>query len=1150
MQHPFLEALKEKVLIFDGAMGTNIQRLALKPEDFGGKDGCNEYLVLTRPDAIRGIHKSFLEIGCDAVETNTFGANRVVLAEYGLEDLTLEINRKAAELAKELAKQYSTPAQPRYVAGSIGPGTKLPSLGHIHFNDLKSVYKEQMTGLIEGGADILQIETCQDLLQAKTAVIAAEEIFTEIRRRLPLMVQVTFERTGTMLLGTEMGAVIATLEMFPIDVIGMNCATGPLEMADHLRFLCENSRKIISALPNAGLPENVGGTAHYKLTPAELADFHERFVTEFGVSIVGGCCGTTPEHLKAVIERVRGLRPAKKSATHEPASASLFSSAGYRQDPPPLLVGERTNANGSRKFKQLLEREDYDGMVSMGREALKEGAHVIDVCVAYVGRDEVRDMRETIFRFNQQVPLPIMIDSTEAPVIEEALKLIAGKPIINSINLEDGEERMRKVCPLAQKYGAGLIALTIDERGMAKTAPDKLAVAKRIQALATGKYGILPEDLCFDALTFTLGSGDQEFRNAGVETLEAIRQIKKELPGVHTLLGVSNISFGLDPEARQVLNSVFLHEAIQAGLDAAIVNAQRILPLHKIPEEELGLAKNLIYNEWLGGMQDPLHVYLAHFEKKKGQVKKEEKRKPAATVEESLKNKIIDGDREALEAELDRALKTYSALDIINKILLDGMKVVGDLFGAGKMQLPFVLQSAEVMKRAVAHLEPFMDKVTGQEKGLIVLATVKGDVHDIGKNLVDIILTNNGYKVINLGIKQPIDNILKAAQEHHADAIGLSGLLVKSTLVMKEDLEEMNRRGITLPVICGGAALTRRYVEDDLAGLYRGEVFYGQDAFSGLRIMEGLTKPDRIARATKTIRARGAKMEAVITEAETVPTRFSDVRRDAPVPKPPFWGYRLVTNIRLDELYPWINQLALFKGQWQFKRGKMLQEEYERLVEEKVLPIFEEMKARCIREKILEPKAIYGFWPCYSEGNDLVVLDEEGKKEQGRFNFPRQPGDRFLCLSDFFRPHESGELDVVGFQLVTVGKRATEEAQKMFKLNRYTDYLYLHGFSVETAEALAEFVHQMIRRDLGIGKADGAKIEEIFKQGYQGSRYSFGYPACPNLEDQAKLFRLLPADKISVSLTEQFQLVPEQSTSAIVVHHPQAKYFDIRPLSS
>ncbi len=1147
MEHPFFEALKKKVMVFDGAMGTNLQLLNLKPDDFGGKDGCNEYLVITKPEAVRTIHKSFLEAGCDAVETNSFGSNRIVLGEYDISHLTHELNEKAARLAREVCDEYSTPEQPRFVIGSVGPGTKLPSLGHVGSDELKSVFKEQIAGLMAGGSDVILIETCQDLLQAKLAAIAADEVFQETGKRLPLMVQVTFERTGTMLLGTEMGAAIAALEMLPIDILGMNCATGPLEMADPLRFLCENtSRRIkaISSLPNAGLPENVGGVAHYRLTPKELADYHERFVKEFGVSVVGGCCGTTPEHLKAVVERVRNLKPKTRPYLYEASCSSLYMSVTYGQNPAPLIVGERTNANGSRKFKELLEREDYDGMVAMGREATKEGAHLIDVCVAYVGRNENRDMIETINRFNQQITLPLMIDSTEAPVIEEALKRIAGKAIINSINLEDGEERMQKVCPLAKKYGAGLVALTIDEKGMAKTAADKLAIAKRIHDLALTKFGIQPEDLFFDTLTFTLGSGDNEFRNAGKETLEAIRLVKKEMPTVRTLLGLSNISFGLDASARQILNSVFLDEAIKHGLDAAIVNAQKIIPLHKIPQEEVQICHDLIYNEWPAG-KDPLQVFLAHFDKKKGTFKSEEKRKPPANVEESLKNKIVDGDKENLEAELERAMQKYKPLEIINTVLLDGMKTVGDLFGAGKMQLPFVLQSAEVMKRAVAYLEAFMEKVDGQEKGKIVLATVKGDVHDIGKNLVDIILTNNGYKVYNLGIKQPIDNILNAAKEYNADAIGLSGLLVKSTLVMKEDLEEMNSRGISMPVICGGAALTRKYVEEDLAGLYHGDVYYGQDAFSGLRIMDELTKPGRAEKIAKTIKARGAKMETLIEEKQAPGQLRSNVISNTPVPKAPFFGYRVLKNLRLEEVYPWINTIALFRGQWQFRQGQMSKEDYAKIIKEKVEPLFESLKDKCIREKILEPRVVYGYYPCYSEGNDLIVLDESKSKEKVRFQFPRQQKEPHHCLADFFRPKESGELDVVGFQVVTVGHRATEEAKKLFDANKYTDYLYLHGLSVETAEALAEYTHKMIRKEMEIGLKDSENRDEVFRQGYQGSRYSFGYPACPNLEDQKKLFELIPAEKIGMSLTEEFQLVPEQSTSAIVVHHPRAKYFNI-----
>lgn len=1150
MTHPFLKRLHEKVLVFDGALGTNLQTLSLTSQDFGGKDGCNEYLVITKPDAIQNVHEGFLKAGCDVIETNTFGSNRIVLAEYGLEDRVVELNEKAAQLAKALAKKYSTPDHPRFVMGAVGPGTKLPSLGHIGFNELKECYKEQYKGLIAGGVDGLLIETCQDLLQTKIAIIAAVEFFKETGRRLPLMAQVTFEPTGTMLLGTDIHAVIATLEMFPVDVIGMNCATGPAEMAEHVRTLCESSVKHISVLPNAGLPENVGGVAHYHLTPTELADFHERFVKEFGVSVVGGCCGTTPEHLKAVVERVGKCVPKKRTPKHEPSCASLYGISTYAQKPAPLLVGEQTNANGSKKFKQLLEREDYDAIVGVAREAVKEGAHLVDLCVAYVGRDEKKDMVEAISRFNQHVTVPVMIDSTEFAVIEEALKHIAGKPVINSINLEDGGERLRKICPMAKKYGAALVALTIDEKGMAKTREEKLRVAKRIYQIVTQQYGIRPEDLFFDLLTFTVGSGSEEFRNVAPETIGAIRRLKKELPDVHTILGISNISFGLAPHARQVLNSVFLHECVEAGLDAAIVHAKKIVPIFKIAADDLEVAKRLLHNKWVDG-KDPLQEYIAHFSGKRGTA--EGPREKAGTVEEILKNHILDGSSDDLAADLDEALKKYKPLEIINEFLLDGMKMVGELFGAGKMQLPFVLQSAEVMKKAVAHLEQFMDKKEGQDRGRIVLATVKGDVHDIGKNLVDIILTNNGYKVFNIGIKQPVEAIVKAAIENHADAIGLSGLLVKSTLVMKEDLEEMSRRGIKLPVICGGAALTERFVERDLAQAYQGPVYYGRDAFSGLQIMEGIKKGAAPEKQEAPISTPVAPVPPALP-SRAVPPRSGavnvvkgpsfHVHRDNPIPQPPFLGYRVLKSLRMQDVFPWINKIALYRAQWQFKQGDRTPREFELYLQENVEPIFERFKAQTIREKILEPKIIYGFYKCYSEGNDLVVLDGSAQNELIRFTFPRQSREPYQCIADFFRP-KGGEPDIVAFHAVTVGKRASEIERKFFKANKYAEYLYLHGISVEAAEALAEYTHLLIRRDLGIDKRDKRTKDEIFRQGYQGSRYSFGYPACPNLEDQKKLFHLLPAEKIGISLSETFQMVPEQSTSAVIVHHPQAKYFGV-----
>lgn len=1142
MENSFLKLLYQKVLIFDGAMGTNIQSQNLKPEDFGGKDGCNEYLVITKPEAIRKVHESFLAAGCDAIETDTFGSNRIVLSEYDLADRTIELNRKAAELARKSAEKYSTPEKPRFVIGSVGPTTKLPTLGHISFDEMYSAYVEQITGLLDGGVDVILIETCQDILQSKIAVIAAKDTFQKTDRKVPLMVQVTMEQTGTMLLGTEITSVLTSLEMLGIDVIGINCATGPKEMAEHIRYLSQNSPIPISVLPNAGLPENVGGHAHYKLTPKEFADCHERFVKEFGVNIVGGCCGTTPEHLAEVAKKIGTIQPQKRQIVYEPKCSSLYESVNYKQEPPPLLIGERTNANGSKKFKQLLEREDYDSMVAMARESVREGSHLLDVCCAYVGRNEVKDMNELIFRLNQQVTVPLVIDSTEPPVIEEALKRIGGKSIINSINLEDSEERMKKICPLAKKYGAALIALTIDEKGMAKDRKKKFEVAERIYRLATQKYGIRGEDLFFDTLTFTLGSGDTEFRDAGKETIEAIRMIKQAFPEVHTVLGVSNISFGLNPDSRHILNSVFLHYAVESGLDAAIVHAARIVPLFKIDEETREIARRLIFNEWVNET-DPLHAFIAHFQKLQGTTRQETEKKTGQTqsLEESLKNKIIDGNRENLEKELEEALKKYSPLDIINTILMEGMKKVGELFGSGKMQLPFVLQSAEVMKRAVLYLEPFMEKVSGMEKGKIVLATVKGDVHDIGKNLVDIILTNNGYKVINLGIKQPIDAILQSAQTHQADAIGLSGLLVKSTLVMKEDLEEMNQRGCSIPVICGGAALTRKYVEETLTNLYKGKVFYAQDAFSGLHIMDDLKNPNRPKIVPKENHEGQKSNPTLITEKNV--TKRSNIISNNPIPAPPFWGYKILKNISVQQIFPYINKTALFKGQWQFKQAGLSQEEYDKIVREKVEPLFKEIQEKCIREKILEPKVIYGYYPCYSSGDDLIILDEEKKKEIMRFTFPRQQKEPYYCIADFFRLQESGEIDVVGFQAVTVGARAAELEKKLFAENKYTDYLYLHGISVESAEALAELVHRMIRKDWQFDKEDALEIDQLLRQGYRGSRYSFGYPACPNLEDQKKLLQILPIAKIGITLTEEYQLVPEQSTTAIVVHHPQAKYF-------
>ncbi|NUN71257.1 MAG: methionine synthase, partial [Bacteroidetes bacterium] len=1110
---------------------------------------------------VQKVHADFLAAGVDVIETDSFGSSSIVLAEYGLQGKAYEISRLSAELAKRTVLDFSTAAHPRFVAGSIGPTTKLPSLGHIGFTEMERSFYEQVAGLVDGGADLLIIETAQDLLQIKAALGAAFRCMADKRVKLPVMTSVTIETMGTMLMGTEIAAALTALEPYDISVIGMNCATGPKEMSENIRFLTQNSRIPVSCIPNAGLPENVGGVAHYHLSPKEMAEWLSHFVKDFGVNVVGGCCGTRPEHLKAVVEAVKGIKPKQRTIESQPSVSSLYSSVTMEMNPAPLIVGERTNANGSKKFRELLQKEDYDGMVMMAKEALKEGAHVLDVCVAYVGRDEVRDMKEFVSRLNTQVPLPLVIDSTEANVIEAALQLCAGKAIVNSVNLEDGEEKIDHVIPLCKKYGAAVVALTIDERGMAKTAKDKFEIAKRIYGLVVGKYGMKPSDLIFDTLTFTLGSGDEEFRKAGIETIEAIKLIKKEFPDVGFVLGVSNISFGLAPHIRHDLNSVFLHYAIEAGLSQAIVNAQKIKPLYRIDERGRELCRQLVFDErTFDGDRctyDPLTELMAFYADKKTDMKAEKKER-AGTIEEILKNRIIDGDRTDVGTDLDEAMKKYTPLQIINEVLLEGMKVVGDLFGRGEMQLPFVLQSAETMKASVAYLEQFMEKSEATNKGSMVLATVKGDVHDIGKNLVDIILTNNGYKVYNLGIKQPLDAILQSWEETKADAIGMSGLLVKSTAIMKENLELMNERGLTPPVVLGGAALTRRFVENDLRSLYKGTVVYASDAFDGLRFMEQLKTKGVESFASSSVEQTGitedgdelltgseAKIAAALKEQEGSPV-ISSVAKDVALPSPPFWGTKVVEDIPLDEVYAFINEAALIKGQWQVRKGKRSEEEYRKEVEEKVRPDLERIKAQAKKEQLLQPKVVYGYFPCNADGNDLIIYQEDLKTERLRFSFPRQKDDRFLCLSDYFAPKDSGRIDVVPFHMVTMGAKASEYSAKLYAANDYKEYLYFHGLSVESAEALAELWHKRIREELGIAGKDAKETKRLFSQGYQGSRYSFGYPACPNLEDHTKLFQLLQPERIGVHLTEEFMLEPEQSTDAIIVHHPEARYFNIK----
>ncbi|MBV9924981.1 MAG: methionine synthase [Acidobacteria bacterium] len=1179
----FLKTLNERVIIFDGAMGTNLQVQNLSVDDYGGPqfEGCPEYLLVSRPEAVERVHAAFFEAGCDAVETDSFGGIPYVLDEYGIGHMAYDLNVKAARLARRVASDFATAERPRWVAGSMGPGTKSPTLGHIPYKEIKAAYGVQARGLLDGGCDLLIVETCQDLLQTKATLAAIFEEFKRSGRRVPVFAQVTIEPWGTMLPGTEIGAALTALEPFPIDVIGMNCGTGPRNMTESLRYLCENSTLPVSVLPNAGLPEVKDGKMHYDETAESFATQVEHFARDFGANVVGGCCGTTPEHLKLLVERVWGLQPTQRGGRVLPAASSIFIQQPYVQDASFLIVGERVNASGSKKMRDLLNDENWDGLVSLAREQEREGAHVLDVNVDFVGRDGVRDMHELASRLVTQVKLPLMFDSTEWEKMEAGLQHAGGKSILNSTNYEDGEPRFKKVIALAQEYGAAVVVGTIDEEGMARTAEGKFRIARRAYEQATQELGFPAHDIFFDPLALPISTGIEEDRRNAAETVEALRRIKSELPGCYTILGVSNISFGLNAASRVVLNSVFLHEAVEAGLDSAIVNASKIVPLNRIPEREREVARQLIYDErkFEGDVctYDPLAEFTKLFEGVKA--KKEQKVDENLPVEERLKRHIIDGEKIGLEDNLKLALQTYSALDIINNILLDGMKTVGELFGSGQMQLPFVLQSAEVMKAAVRFLEPFMEKVGGATaKGTMVLATVKGDVHDIGKNLVDIILTNNGYKVVNLGIKQTIEAILNSFEEHKADAIGMSGLLVKSTLIMRENLELMNERGINVPVVLGGAALTRRYVEEDLESLYRGRLFYARDAFDGLHTMDLLTgsgaHAEGAAKAAKAAAGAGngaptdgagddaeelvgedaklgvrrgtARPRGVLKSREAAShTERSDVNPNAPIPTAPFYGSRVVEHVPLERVFRFVNETALFKGQWQFKQGRKGAEEYRAFVEEKVRPVYEELKEHSERENLLVPQVTYGYFPCQSEGNDLVIYEDDERTERTRFTFPRQPGGRRLCLADFFASKESGRVDVVAFQLVTVGRRASEYAHELFRTDNYSDYLYFHGLSVESAEALAELWHKHVREELGIAGRDAAELAKLFHQGYQGSRFSFGYPACPDLEDQTKLFELLRPERIGVELSEEFQLVPEQSTSAIIVHHEEAKYFSI-----
>ena len=1173
----FLDYLAHKVVLADGAMGTQIQAMDLSVEkDYWGQENCSEILNKSRPDLIRDIHKAYFQAGADAVETNSFGGAATTLGEFGLDAETVAINQRAAELAHEAKEAFAKDGRERFILGAIGPGTKLPSLGHIDYQTLENAFALQCQGLVAGAVDAFLIETCQDPLQIKAAINAARQARQQAKADIPIIVQVTVETTGALLVGSDIAAAATVVKAFDVPMIGLNCATGPREMAEHIAWLGENWPGLLSVLPNAGLPEVVDGQPYYPLTPQELAEWLARFVADNGVNMIGGCCGTGTDHIAALdrmlADRAPGNRrppPVARQPHWVPAVASLYAQQPYRQENAYFDIGERCNANGSRRWRDFQEAGDWEACVEMGKEQLREGAHALDVCTAFVGRDEGAEMAQVVSRMRGAVNAPLVFDSTELPVLEQALALYGGKAIINSINFEDGEEAAADRLQLARRFGAGVIALTIDEEGMAKEAERKVALARRLFDFACRRHGLPESDLLFDPLTFTICTGNEDDRKLGLWTLEAIAAISRQMPECQIILGLSNISFGINPVARGVLNSVFLDEALKRGLTGAILHSSRILPLHKIAPAESAAAADLIFDRRRPG-HDPLHAYIDLFAGRQAEKKKTLVR--PADVHERLKLSIIDGDKKDLEADLDEALRETPALDIVNNTLLAGMKTVGDLFGAGKMQLPFVLRSAETMKRAVAYLEPHMERIEGSHKGTMVLATVKGDVHDIGKNLVDIILSNNGFRVINLGIKQPIADILSAVGEHEADAVGMSGLLVKSTVIMRENLREMTRRGLDVPVILGGAALNRQYVVEECVPAYAaGRVAYAQDAFDGLTLMNEVVAgrfDAAVGEQVERIAARSASKKSAPAQAASPPvgsvdpgttppvvprpvdyaeskTRRHHITHSAPPPEPPFWGNSLIEHVPIKTLLPYLNQRMLFQFHWGFKKAGKTRREYDAWTKKELQPILHDLAKRCHDEGIIQPSACYGYWRCAADGDDLALFDPDGQTRLARFSFPRQPRSDGLCIADFFRPIHEPPHDVIGLQVVSAGENASQVARQWFAQDRYQDYLYLHGLSVEIAEALAEYVHKRIRRELGFGGEDAPDMAKMLKQGYRGARYSFGYPACPNLGDQSHILNLLGAERIGVRMSEEDQLHPEQSTSAIVIHHPQGRYFTI-----
>ncbi len=1160
MQKPDLHQLiKEKVLIIDGAMGTQIQNLEIPESAWEGNEGCNELLNVTLREGISKIHEAYLKAGADIIKTNTFGAIPWVLEDYDIGARAYELSKAGAEIVKALCDRYSTAEKPRYVAGDLGPGTKLPSLGHIKYDEMYEGYSQAAAGLIDGGADLFLLETCQDPLQIKAALHACSDIAAEKGKNIPVMVSVTIELAGSMLIGTDAKTIAVIMEPFNILSLGFNCGTGPEQVEKHVKTLSEVWNKPISVHANAGLPQNRGGFTFYPMGPKEFTQQQQKFVNYDGVALLGGCCGTTPQHIKALSDALEGVVPKPPTGSQPKALASLFETKDLMQDPPPFLIGERSNATGSKAFRELLLAEDYEGTLSVAQQQVRYGAHGIDLSVGFAGRDESRDMEILASLYSQKVTLPLMLDSTQTQALEIGLKQVGGKPIINSVNLEDGIEKFNAVCQLAKRFGAALVCLTIDEVGMAKDRETKVKVAERIYQLATKEHGLDPRDLVFDLLTFTVGSGEAEYHTAAIETIEAIREFHAMHPEVGFVLGISNISFGLDKHAREYLNSVFLHHCVKAGLSMAIVNVKNTIPMHKMSEEDIKVCEDLLFNRREEG--DPLFKFIDYFSNVEVKNSDEEDAAFAKmSTREKLHKLLLDGDKERMLQLLPQAKDEIPPEEIVNVVLIDAMKEVGELFGSGKMQLPFVLQSAETMKAAVDWLNPYLPKKEKTTQTTLVLGTVKGDVHDVGKNLVDIILTNNGYKVINIGIKADIETFLDVLEEHHVDAIGMSGLLVKSTGVMLENLQYMKERGITLPVLLGGAALTGKFIDEYCRPAYDGPIFYCKDAFDGIvamgRIEEGNFDTN--------LGSKKEELDVAVVKKKTkkdIPplSQIKMPRRDIEIPNPPFWGRR-VMDAKVDEIaFDWINHKMLFNQRWGYVNKKLTKEERQKIENEKLWPLFEEMKRDILKEKLLEPVTLYGYYPCRADGDTLLVFDEsegwfneteinreplEAVRERAkyRFEFPRQMRKPYRCLSDYFR---SDRHDVVAFQLASAGPRFSEKEQELYQAGKYSEYHHLHGISVELAEAIAEIIHKQIRLELNIAEKEGHSLRDVKMTRYHGCRYSFGYAACPDLAMNKELFEMLRPEEFGIELGETYQMHPEQTTSALVVHHPEALYFAI-----